>query len=416
MEIFFSFRSESEDSDDDTSSHEEYVPPSALKKKTSPIMTSNKSNFCASSEDLTTSSANSTTSNIRRRLIVPQIVSSTPDTINNAQKGKDAFDFDEDDEEVSVSTFQRKQPDPSTRPSTSSTVTTKRRGSVPHVVRVQSLPYSPDRIRNKGSPIKVSPTAESAAHKMDLSERLINSMSAEETRSQIAELNRFANKRRRISFLNNEDRSNQISVTASKSDKNAKKRKLEEDVLESDNAVITQKPGLKKAKKSAFINAEEFVEEKRVAKCVMKKKGKMRQGPRLASSPQRLSSIPVEVCIETLGTTQMKPRGRPPKKQTLLPLEEEEEEPTPCSSLSVSRKAKVAKKGKKDKKVKQLESEDEVASTARGGKVDLEPDTHVGSKKSRSTRSSGARSTRSKDWSWEKVLLTNPDKLTRSKK
>ena len=134
----------------------------------------------------------------------------------------------------------------------------------------------------------------------------------------------------------------------------------------------------------------------------------MKQGPRLASSPQRLSSIPVEVCIETLGTNQVKPRGRPSKKRKLLPVEEEEL--TPCSPLS---KKKISKK---NKKVEELESEDEVALTVRGGKVNPEPETQVGTKKSRSTRSSGARTTRSKDWSWEKVLLTNPDKMTRNKK
>ncbi len=171
---------------------------------------------------------------------------------------------------------------------------------------------------------------------------------------------------------------------------------------------------LKESKKSSFVDTEDLNGEASVAKFVSKKKGKMKGGPRLANSPQRLSSIPVEVCIETLGTSQVNPRGRPPKKQKLLPVEEEE--PTPCSSSSVTRKKKISKHRKKDAKVEELESEDEVALTVCGGKVDLEPETLVECKKPRTTRSSGARSTRSKDWSWEKVLLTNPDKMTRNKK
>ena len=325
-------------------------------------------------------------------------------------------DEDEDDTD-SVVTFDVKASRVKNRVAASSTTTsstsvgTKRRGSVPHVVRVQSLPYSPDRIRNKGSPVKASPPVTRPAPvvpaRVDLSEKLIKSMSAEETRNQIAELNRFANKRRRMSFLTSEsvtsvtmtaDPTASTATATKKSNSNSKlrKRKIEQD--DNESVELPQKLATKKPKKSETVTfqglgpAEDEVAPP-LMKNVLKKKGKLKHGPRLANSPQRLSSIPVEVCIETLGTTQL-----PPKKQGL---------------------AKGRPRGSSKKKLvvpmirsENLELEEEVPLRA---KSEADPETRLGSRKGRSTRSSDARTTRSKDWSWEKVLLTNPDKISRKK-
>ena len=311
--------------------------------------------------------------------------------------------YDEDDTD-SVVTFDAKTSRvknrvvSSTTPSSKS-IGSKRRGSVPHVVRVQSLPYSPDRIRNKGSPVKPSPAPATPAtvvtSRIDLSEKLIKSMSAEETRNQIAELNRFANKRRRMSILKSENVT-PLAMTATptgakKDSSKSRKRKMEQD--DDESVERPEKLVAKKVMKSKTVTLQELlpIEEKESLPIqnVLKKKGKPKHGPRLAHSPQRLSSIPVEVCIETLGTTHV-----PPKKQAVTKGR---------ARGSISKKLLVPK----------LQLEEDAATLRARSEAD--PDTRLGSRKGRSTRSNDARSTRSKDWSWEKVLLTNPDKISRKK-
>ena len=308
--------------------------------------------------------------------------------------------------------------------------TTKRRAIVPHVVRVQSLPYSPDRIRNKGSPVKPSSSATSqapvtpkmsSAAKMDLSEKLISSMSAEETRSQIAELNRFANKRRRISNFSSDLRNPPDLPTTTTTDepvekKKGKKRKIEQvEEVKAESVEVDAEPErevslkfvAKKTKMNHYIMVpsptKSSVTTENVAKKVMKKKGK---GPRFASSPQRLSSIPVEVCIETLGSSSNPPQPEPVKKKGRPPKVLAKKSP-------FNGRAKKRNLSKILKEKVELESEDEMALSV-PKKSDLaEPETQVAPKKGRSTRSKNLRSTRSMDW--EKILLTNPDKVLKRK-
>ena len=80
------------------------------------------------------------------------------------------------------------------------------------------------------------------------------------------------------------------------------------------------------------------------------------------------------------------------------------------------------KRGRKPKKIsiKKTLILPEFATTekpakSRPKKVSEEVEPEPAAKSARSTRSTEGRSTRSKDWSWEKVLLINPDKISKKK-
>lgn len=333
---------------------------------------------------------------------------------------------DSEDEEVIVKSQLAKQ----RKRNAATAPSSKRRATVPHVVRVQSLPYSPDRIRNKGSPVKPSTsatsqataTAKTSAAKMDLSEKLISSMSAEETRSQIAELNRFANKRRRISNFSSDLRNPPDPPTTAQaiaetkepvpSKEKSKKRKLEpEEDKPAAEQVASLKFVAKKTKMNHYImlpSPTKISVTENIAEKVLKKKNK---GPRFATSPQRLSSIPVEVCIETLGSSssssQRQQQQQPAKKRKGRLAKNVAKKSSFNGRTNKRNLAKIS-----EEKV-ELESEDEMAPSVAKKSEPVESESQVAPKKGRSTRSNNLRSTRSMDW--EKILLTNPDKVLRRK-
>lgn len=254
----------------------------------------------------------------------------------------------------------------------------KRRGSVPHVVRVQNLPYSPDRIRNKGSPVKTPPTTAATA------EASVATSTATKGRKKVGPKGR-----RKLAGLSEAGASlaSTTATAASRGPPKSKKRKLDQEAATESVQEVSggdHEPVMKKSKKPLSVKFDDDDDRPK------KKAAKTKAGPRLANSPQRLSSIPVEVCIETLGSSSPAPqkRGRKPKKispkKTLLLLPE------------IAKTEKPAK-GRPPKKVPE----------------DDEPE--PSSKSIRSTRSNEGRTTRSKDWSWEKVLLINPDKITKKK-
>ena len=248
----------------------------------------------------------------------------------------------------------------------------KRRGSVPHVVRVQNLPYSPDRIRNKGSPVKTPPVT--AASEPSVA----TSTSATKGRKKVG-----LKGRRKLADLSE---AGAVTVAASRGPSKSKKRKLDEETAAESVQEVAggDDPVQKKSKKSLSVKFDTTDDRpKKVGK------SKSKAGPRLANSPQRLSSIPVEVCIETLGSS---PPAAPPKR------------------------------GRKPKKIsiKKTLILPEFATTekpakSRPKKVSEEVEPEPSAKSARSTRSTEGRSTRSKDWSWEKVLLINPDKISKKK-
>ena len=257
-----------------------------------------------------------------------------------------------------------------------STISTKRRGSVPHVVRVQSLPYSPDRIRNKGSPVKTPPAAPLL----------------EEAPTTTAPQSRKNVKKGRRKLVLADDEAVPLKLTLlAKSTSKSRKRKLED--APSEALPLEEMPTTSKNSKKV-LNVK-FEDDR------PKKKAKTKAAPRLANSPQRLSSIPVEVCIETLGTTTQdvpKKRGRPFKKEgTKKPK-------LIIPEITISNR----KKSVKERLNKVVEEPILDPNTAEN---ELRP----AIKSLRTTRSCEARATRSMDWSWEKVLLTNPDKISKKK-
>jgi hypothetical protein len=225
-----------------------------------------------------------------------------------------------------------------------------------------------DRIRNKGSPVK-PPTAGSGE------------ASGATTTTHIE---KAVGKKGRRKLILNPDTASQTCPSASK----PKKRKLDEIIPDSVQGVAEETPEPKKMKKLLSVKFDDRP---------LKKVGKARGGPRLANSPQRLSSIPVEVCIETLGSSPDVPGAVRPAAKT---------HPTVLTKKRLlipdimKKKAKKMRKGRPKKVPEEEVAEADVRPLAKGG---------------RSTRSNEGRTTRSKDWSWEKVLLTNPDKISRKR-
>lgn len=267
-------------------------------------------------------------------------------------------------------------------PKVTPAILAKRRGSVPHVVRVQNLPYSPDRIRNKGSPVK-TPPSESAS--TEASGATTSMTAATKGRKKVV-----LKGRRKLAGLSEAGSAETMttSTAAPRGPSKSKKRKLDhEAATESVQEVSGDDEPVMKKKTKKPLSVKFDTDDDRPRKA-----GKAKAGPRLANSPQRLSSIPVEVCIETLGSSSsLSPaphkRGRKPKKiaqkKTLLLLPE-------------IAKAEKPIKGRPKKVFEDVEPEPAPKSV-------------------RSTRSNEGRTTRSKDWSWEKVLLINPDKITKKK-